>query len=386
MKIIGYRLAEFEVKLDRIIGDANQPAGGYIIGCALLRIDTDEGVTGIAPAGNEAVGKLFPVIEGADPRAVAAIWQRMSDAVFKGGSTGAMNEAVSAIDIALWDLKAKLAGEPLWRTFGARRPRVRAYASGIDMNLSDGELFRFYRDMAEQGIDSGKLKVGLDINADLRRLGIMREALSVAGGRPGLMIDSNEYWSPKEAISRIGRMEREFDLVWVEEPARRWDAEGLRRVSRRVSAAVATGENLNQVAEFRPLIAAQAVDMLNIGPSLSGFTGARQVANLALAHKLPVSMMNCQAHFAAHLAAALPNHSMMEVAKLGRSKCFRFAHRLDDGDILLSDEPGLGISVDEAKLDALVRTPPTADRQRRLPFDRRADAGRAGAYLDESRA
>jgi L-alanine-DL-glutamate epimerase-like enolase superfamily enzyme len=139
----------------------------------------------------------------------------------------------------------KLAEEPLWRTLGARDRRVKAYASGLDYCLSDEELFKFYRRMAERGIDSGKLKVGLDLAADLRRLAIVRDALSVATPRPGLMIDANEYWSPKQAVRYVRQLERHFDLVWVEEPARRWDYDGLRLVSQQISAAVASGENLH---------------------------------------------------------------------------------------------------------------------------------------------
>ena len=113
-----------------------------------------------------------------------------------------------------------------------RQGRVKAYASGLDYCLSDDELFAFYRRMAELGIRDGKLKVGLDLKADLRRLGIMRDALSVASPRPGLMIDSNEYWSPKQAVRYIRQIERRFKLLWVEEPARRWDYHGLKHWSR----------------------------------------------------------------------------------------------------------------------------------------------------------
>jgi L-alanine-DL-glutamate epimerase-like enolase superfamily enzyme len=95
-----------------------------------------------------------------------------------------------------------------------------------------------------QGIQAGKLKVGLDRETDLRRLGIMRDALATSGKTPILTIDSNEYWSPKQAIRNIRIIEQHYELMWVEEPARRWDARGLRQVSQAVSAAVATGENL----------------------------------------------------------------------------------------------------------------------------------------------
>ena len=376
MKITDYRLETYEMRMDRPIGDANGPVGEDIAGGSVLWINTDAGISGIAPMGNPAVGRLFHLIEDEDPRSVVGLWQRMIDFVFKGGNEGEMNAAISAIDVALWDLKAKINDEPLWLTLGAREGTTKAYASGIDLCLDDDQLYTFYSRMAQRGIDSGKLKVGLDMDADLRRLGIMREALGIASSRPRLLIDSNEYWSAKEAIRRIRQIEQTYDIVWAEEPARRWDYEGLKHVSRNVSAAVATGENLNNVGDFYPLIREQAADVLNIAGGHSGLTGCRQVANMAFAYELPVTMMNCQANYMAHLAAALPNHMMMEVVDPGREQCIEFNHTIEDGFIQLSDEPGLGISVNEDALRQLQDNPPEPERRRRNPFPRREGAGR----------
>ena len=376
MKITDYRLETYEMRMDRPIGDANGPVGEDIAGGAILWINTDTGISGIAPMGNPAVGRLFHLIDGEDPRSVVGLWQRMIDFVFKGGNEGEMNAAISAIDVALWDLKAKINDEPLWLTLGAREGTTKAYASGIDLCLDDDQLYTFYSRMAQRGIDSGKLKVGLDMDADLRRLGIMREALGIASSRPRLLIDSNEYWSAKEAIRRIRQIEQTYDIVWAEEPARRWDYEGLKHVSRNVSAAVATGENLNNVGDFYPLIREQAADVLNIAGGHSGLTGCRQIANMAFAYELPVTMMNCQANFMAHLAAALPNHMMMEVVDPGREQCIEFNHTIEDGFIQLSDAPGLGISVNEDALRQLQDNPPEPERRRRNPFPRREGAGR----------
>ena len=214
MKITGYRVEQYEMKMDRPIGDANGVVGEDISGGAVLWIETDEGITGVAPGGSPAVERLFHLIEGEDPRSVVGLWMRLVDFVFKGGNEGEMNAAINAIDTALWDLKAKIADEPLWQTFGAREGRTKAYASGIDLCLDDDAIFAFYRRMAEHGVDGGKLKVGLDMKTDLRRIGIMQEALSIASDRPRLLIDSNEYWSAKEAIIRIQRIEQDFDITW----------------------------------------------------------------------------------------------------------------------------------------------------------------------------
>lgn len=375
MKITGFRHEQYLMKMDRPIADCNQPEGVELLPGSILFIETDEDVTGIGLGfGGESIEALFGVLEGRDPRETVSLWMSMNDAIHKGGNEGAANAAISILDSALWDLKARIAGQPLWRLLGAREGRVKAYASGLDYCLSDEDLFAFYRRLAEKGIDGGKLKVGLDVEADRRRLGIMREALSVASDNPVLMIDANEYWSPKQAVWYVRQLEETFDIAWVEEPARRWDYAGLGKVSRQVRAAVATGENLNSVAEFYALLDNRAVDIVNVSQFHSGVTGCRQVAHFAMAHDIPVSMMNSQAELAAHIAAALPNHTMMEVVDPGREHCLIFDHHIDDGHIVLSDAPGVGIEVDFEVLADLQANPPTG--KGKFPLSRREGAGR----------
>ena len=235
---------------------------------------------------------------------------------------------------------------------GASSNRVRAYASGIDYPLSDDEVLAFYERLAAKGIHSGKLKIGLDMETDMRRIGIMRDALATSGKKPELMIDVNEYWSPKQTIRYMHEIEQEFDITWIEEPARRWDVEGLRKVSDNIRASVASGENLDAIDDFVPLLQARAVDVLNIGVRATGITGAMKVADVAYAYETPVTMMNCAANFMAHLAAVLPNHIMMEVLDNGRDAVFTHTHDVKDGWIELNDEPGLGFTFDQEKLDA----------------------------------
>ncbi|MCI0803296.1 MAG: mandelate racemase/muconate lactonizing enzyme family protein [Chloroflexi bacterium] len=374
MKITGYRLEKYTQQLDRFIGDSNYPQGDDLMGMAILWIETDGGVSGIAPLGNDSVADLFHVIEGRDPRGVVGLWKEMVDWVHKGNNEGEVNGAISAIDVALWDLKAKLNDEPLWQTLGARAGRTKAYASDIGYNLSDDELHAFYTRMADAGIDGGKIKIGLNMRDDLRRIGIMNDAFRRVKDRPYLMIDTNEYWSPKQAIRYINEIEEHFDIFWAEEPARRWDYDGLRQVSRGITAAVASGENLNDVGQMYPLISQQAIDIANVGVGHSGITGARQVSNMCYAYELPVTMMNCPANFMAHLAAALPNHNMMEVVDPGRESAYEsWDNQIEDGWIVLGNRPGLGIEVDEQALKVLQET--DYGRKPGFPFPRRVGAG-----------
>lgn len=374
MKITGFRSEVYMMKMDREVADANLPEGVEMLPGSILFLETDENITGVSLGYGGGVESLFPVIEGQDPREVVGLWIKMNDLLHKGGNEGAATMALSAIDMALWDLKAKIAGEPLWRTLGAREGRVKAYASGLDYSLSDDDLFAFYRRMAEKGIDCGKLKVGLDVKADIRRLGIVQEALSISSKQPGLMVDFNEYLSAKHAIRYTRQLEQHFNLIWVEEPARRWDYDGLRQISQQVNAGVATAENLKSLADVYPLIANQAADVLNVWGGHSGVTGCRQIAHMAQTYNVPVSMMNCQANFMAQVAAALPNHNMMEVVDPGREHCIKFDNTIEDGFIHLTDSPGWGIEIDEVALKALQENPPTG--KGKFPFPRREGAGR----------
>jgi L-alanine-DL-glutamate epimerase-like enolase superfamily enzyme len=378
VKITGVRTKPFTMKLDRPLGDANDPVGRQTMTSMAVWVDTDEGVSGVAlgsPAARQHIHSLVTeLLVGRDPRGVRGLWEKMVDFAFKGGNRGIVSDAISTVDVALWDAKAKANDEPLWKTLGASTRRVKAYASGIDLSLTDEQIGAFYGEMAAKGVSAGKLKVGLDREADLRRLGIMREVLARSGKPPVLLIDSNEYWSPKQAIRNIRFLEDHFEITWAEEPARRWDYRGLRKVSQAIRAAVATGENLDDVSEFTPLVANEAADVLNVGSGNSGITGALQIADLAYAFELPVTMMNCPGNFMAHVAAALPNHWMMEVVGAGREAVLRVDNHIEDGWIVLGDKPGLGIEFDEAKLEQLGGDVPTSGARAAL-WGRRRGAG-----------
>lgn len=377
MKITGVRSTIYKVELSRPLGDANNPTGGATNTNLAVYIDTDTELTGVTIGSPSSQGFVHALVDtmliGEDPRGVRGLWQRMIDRAFKGNNRGIVADAISTIDLALWDLKAKANDEPVWRTLGASTNRVRAYASGLDMPLSDDELRLFYEDMAAKGFFAGKLKVGLDPESDLRRIGIMQQALATSGKKPELMVDANEYWSPKQAIRHLRMFEEQFDLFWAEEPARRWDYRGLKQVSDAVDAAVATGENLDHVSEFMPLVDNRAVDVIEIGRTASGLTGNLQIADLAYAYEIPVSVMNCPGSFMAHFAAALPNHIWMEVFNANRTAGLKVDTRIEDGWIILGDSPGFGLEFDE-ELIAQMEVQPSPAILTSLPSGRREGA------------
>lgn len=346
MKITGYRTLSSRHAWHRAVGDINGHITDAVTDVPILLIDTDEGITGVGMGSHADIDRLFPAIDGEDPRSVAALFDRMLAQVFKSGHSGATYGGIATIDAALWDIKAKAAGEPLWRLLGGRDRFVPAYASGLDIALDDEQLESFYSDFADRGYVAGKLKGGFDPDADLRRLRIIDGVFRRNTSKPGLMLDANESWQVKQAVRYVGVLEEQIDLLWVEEPLRRWDAVGHARLSNAVRTAVATGENLTGVEQFRPLFAAGAPDIAQAG-AVWGVTHMLRLAAVASSYDLPVSLVGYNANPAvAHAMTAIPNHLTTEVQGLRFATGITVDHEYVDGGIVLSEAPGSGIEID----------------------------------------
>ena len=353
MKVTEISFRPYTYELLRKIGDVNLPEGVSEGSELAVFVHTDEGVTGCSVGvGNadQTLPALADLVIGSDPRSVRSIWNRMTARAFKAGNHGPMSAGISAIDRALWDLRAKLHGVPLWKELGGSGKPVRAYASGLDSPLSDEELYKFYASFAAKGVTAGKLKVGRDADEDERRLRVMIEALSSNGGRAQLIIDANEFWSPKQAIQRVARLEKHFDFLWVEEPVPRQNFEGLRRVSEGVRAPIATGENFTDPQEFVPLFQHGAGDVIQVASHNSGFTGAGIVADMAAAFDRPVVTGPDVGNSMAHLSSTWKHHVMMEVFEMGREAALVNPMEVEDGCVVLNNTPGAGIEFDEKYL------------------------------------
>lgn len=347
MKITGYRTVRTHRDWGRPVGDVNGVIASGITDVALVILETDAGVEGVGMGSDYDVAHLFPAIEGADPRGVTSLFDAMLSRSFKSGHGGATYGGIAILDAALWDLKAKLAGEPLWRLLGATDRFVPGYASGLDIALSDEDLVDFYSRMAERGYSAGKLKGGCDVETDLRRLLLIRDTLRPNAPRPALMLDANESWHLKQAVRYVSEIEQSIDLTWIEEPLRRWDAEGHARLSRSVRASIATGENLSGIDQFGPLFDHRAVDVVQTG-AVWGVTNFLRLALAAHSRDLPISPVGLTSNPAvAHAAAAVPNHLTAEVQDLGSPFGVTVDQEYADGGIVLGDLPGAGIVVDE---------------------------------------
>ncbi|SDE15580.1 mandelate racemase/muconate lactonizing enzyme family protein [Glycomyces harbinensis] len=354
MRITGYRTLTTIQEWARPVGDANGVLADGVTVLPVVLVDTDEGITGVGLGSHVEVAGVFAAIEGEDPRSVTALYDRMLRYAFKAGHAGAVFATVGALDTALWDIKAQAADEPLWRFLGGRDRVVPAYASGLDIGLGDDELVAAYGLYAERGLRAAKLKGGMDVEQDRHRLSLVREVLAEAGGgaRPSLMLDANETWSRKQAVRHVRELERTVDLTWIEEPVRRWDAEGMAAVHNGVNAAVASGENLTGLEQFRPLLRAGGLDIVQTA-AVGGITHFLRVAALAHAHDLPVSPIGNIPVGLLHAATSVPNHLVSELQDLRPPVGIAADLDIEDGAFILGDAPGLGLTVFEESIAEL---------------------------------
>lgn len=288
--------------------------------------------------------QVAPELIGEDPSDIGRLWTKLVWAGASVGRSGAATQAIAAIDVALWDLKAKRAGLPLAKLLGAYRDSVRCYdTSGGFLHKPIEQVLENATASLEAGIGGIKIKVGHPSAAvDLSRVRAVREHL---GDEVPLMVDANQQWD-RPTAQRIGRALEEFGLTWIEEPLDAYDAEGHAALARSLDTAIASGEMLTSVAEHYELIRHGAVDIIQPdAPRIGGITQFLRLAGLAEHRNLLLAP-----HFAMeihlHLAAAYPHEPWVEH--------FDWLHPLFNerleifgGRMHLSDRPGLGVTLSE---------------------------------------
>jgi L-alanine-DL-glutamate epimerase-like enolase superfamily enzyme len=256
---------------------------------------------------------LAEVVVGADPMDVPRIWADMVAAIRNLGRPGVASMALAAVDTALWDLKARLLERPLAGLLGMVRDQVPVYGSGGFTSYTDEELVAQLTGWAQgDGIGRVKMKVGTAWGSrprrDLERVALVRQAL---GGDVELYVDANGGYNRKQAI-RLGQAFAGEGVTWFEEPVSSDDLEGLHEVRGRCPAEVAAGEYGYDLAYFRRMVQAGAVDCLQADVSrCAGITEWLRVAALAAAANLELSA-HCAQSLTAHAAAAVPNLRHLE--------------------------------------------------------------------------
>lgn len=324
-----------------------------------VRIVTASGVTGVGyTVLNEGHGvAVAAVIEnvfkghlmGEDSRRIEWLWQRMWRGHHYSGRGGLVSFAIAAVDSALWDLRGRALGEPLWRLLGGHRPEVRAYAGNIDLNFPMEQLLDGVRRSLAAGFRSVKMRLGRPLlREDIERVAAVRHLI---GPDIELMADANEAWRPDEAMRAFHAL-RDFGLVWIEEPIRPDDFEGYARLRAHGGVAIAAGENLHTVAEFTTLISAGGVDFPEPDfTTCGGITPWMKIARLAEAHGLPVTSHGAH-DVHVHLLAAVPNGAYLEVHGFGLDRFIAQPLQMRDGMAIAPDRPGHGIEFDWQALGA----------------------------------
>lgn len=293
------------------------------------------------------VNSFGPLLIGEDPREVLALWEKLHkrSEIYWVGRAGITHLALGAIDIALWDLKAKEAGVPLWKLFGgSAKKKVEAYnTDGGWLNWPLKTVVSDCKRLVEkEGYRAVKLKVGgPNPKEDLRRVEAVRKAL---GPDIRIMTDANGRWTLPQAIQTAGRL-KDFDIVWIEEPIYFDDVEGHRRLAETIETPIALGEQLYTAQHFRDFIHSGAVHYVQPDVvRLAGITEFWQVADMARCYNLPVVPHvgdMCQVH--QHLCFAHPSCDLLEYIPWLRD-WMETPAKIVDGFYIAPQVPGAGMT------------------------------------------
>ncbi|MCE3245007.1 MAG: mandelate racemase/muconate lactonizing protein [Arthrobacter sp.] len=313
-------------------------------------ITTEQGHTGLGfsyskraggPAQYAHAKEVAEGIIGEDPNDIGKIYTKLLWAGASVGRSGVATQALAAIDIALYDLKAKRAGLPLAKLLGSYRDSVQTYnTSGGFLNATLDEVKARATQSLDEGIGGIKIKVGLpDSKEDLRRVAGIREHI---GWDVPLMVDANQQWDRATAL-RMGRQLEEFNLIWIEEPLDAYDFEGHAHLAQVLDTPIATGEMLASVAEHKGLISANGCDIIQPdAPRVGGITQFLRLAALADERGLGLAP-----HFAMeihlHLAAAYPREPWVEHFDW-LDPLYNERLETKNGRMMVPDRPGLGVT------------------------------------------
>jgi L-rhamnonate dehydratase len=341
----------------------------------LVRVETDAGITGIGevdsnpmaakgaiegPFSHTTACGLAQVVVGEDPFETERLWHKMYRANIYGGRRGVGLHAISGIDMALWDIKGKALGLPVWKLLGGGfHSRIRCYASSLFGATPEqtGDLARRYRDQGFTAVKFGWDPMGQDEKTDIA---LVREARKGLGDGPDLLIDAGLVWDSKTALQRA-RAFSEYGIYWLEEPLRPDDYDGYRKLAEATDVRIAAGEEESSRLSFIELMDRGRIDVVQVDLTrCGGFTEAMKIAALAWDRGLPIANHGFTTYInvtaALHWLNSIPNALICEfVAEEEtnlRESVTRQKLRAHDGFLEMPQEPGLGIDVD---WDAIAR-------------------------------
>ncbi|HUH83302.1 MAG TPA: mandelate racemase/muconate lactonizing enzyme family protein [Stellaceae bacterium] len=351
MKIVDIRTTRVEVPLEKPIRTAIHDIRS--VGALLLEIDGGDGLKGegylFAPGTRqlrvfeEMVLSFRPSLIGADPEFGEGIWRELWRQMNFYGHKGVSVFALSAIDMALWDLRGKALRRPIHRLLGGCRSLVPTYASGgLWLGASTPELVAEARVLVAHGFRAVKMRLGkARLEEDVERVAAVRQAI---GPEIALMADANQGFTVDHAI-RLGRRLEEFQLAWFEEPVPAYDLDGSARVAEALDMPIASGETEYARYGFRDMLSRRTADVLM--PDLGRVGGVSEfvkVAHMADALDVPVSSHIYTEH-SIGLVAALGNATYLEHMPWFGA-LFRERIEMKEGMVVVPERPGLGFTFD----------------------------------------
>ena len=361
MKITSFEATTLNIPEDDPL--ANMPEEeGRTRPVVILRLRTDNGIEGIGLTfyGGKMTGSLRKAVDelaeltiGEDPMRIEHITRKLRLAAGdSAGPGGIFMLAISAIDIALWDIKGKALDQPLWKLLGGHRDRVPTYASGsLRRGLTDNQAQRAAQILVQKGFTEMKTQMALPGNPtvaeEIRRVRVVREAI---GPDIKLMCDINQRWRPEQAID-IGSRVADVGLFWLEDVTAHDDYAGLARVTAALSTPIAGGEYVWGIVPFRHMIEARSVDIVMVDiVRVGGVTQWMKVAGMAEAFNLPI-VSHVMPEILVHVVAAAPNGLTVEYMPWMLA-LYEETPAIENGMLVLPNKPGLGLKFDEKAVAA----------------------------------
>ncbi|MDB5863372.1 MAG: hypothetical protein JWO70_1178 [Betaproteobacteria bacterium] len=361
MKITGLETRIVKLPLDEPLADGPTTPGATQT-FVTLRLRTDEGVEGIgitffgggamSAALKAAIDGLGALTVGENPLFIEFIVQKLRAAAQQSGPGGIFTLALSAIDIALWDIRGKVLNQPVSTLLGGFRDKVPTYASGALMRgFPLAHVEKAAARLVERGFRQMKTQLALpgDTNPEkeVERIRLVRNAI---GPTVDLMCDINQRWDVRQAIS-IGRRIEEYNLFWLEDVVAHDDYPGLAAVADALATPVAGGEYVYGLVPFRHMLEHRSVDIVMVDVlRAGGISQWVKIAGMAEAFNLPI-VNHLAPEISVHLVAAVPNGLTVEYMPWS-AKLFREVPQPVNGELTVPDKPGLGLEFDA---DALKR-------------------------------
>jgi L-rhamnonate dehydratase len=382
MKIARVTATPLNVPLHIDVAGVNRKTS---LACCHVEVETDDGLTGhgltsiteedvIAQIVNGVAG---PAITGDDPLANERVWDKLYWMLMPRGQTGYAAHALAAIDVALWDIKGKAFGQPVWRLLGGAHPRVPAYAT-FGFGFFDREqLAAAAKLWVAQGFTRLKMTVGNEalrhrdaravmdvIREDAARVRAVREAV---GPDVELFVDGNCNLDLYHA-TKLAEMIKPLGIAFFEEPLTQNDVPGMAQLRRQTGMALACGQNEGLAFRFRDLLTAQAIDYAQPNVAITGgFTQCAKIAGMAAAFNVSVANGGAWGFHNMHLQAGLANGTLVEHHHLAVELCKRIYRGLPEpvqGVFVMSDQPGLGFEPDRDAIREIAKLPPSQGRSK----------------------